>query len=93
MMAESPALPGNDGSGLDDHQAIPPAWPETSDPRPEDSVGRRESLTLRRRSPIDGELVPECQDLELQRGAGAEAGRKERKESEEDSSKSITSSA
>jgi hypothetical protein len=65
-------LPGNDRPWLHNDEGVPPAGPGVGEPRPEQAIRRLEprpsSAAL-----VDGELVPEREDLELQRAPGAEA--------------------
>ncbi len=55
-------MPAEDGLGLDDNQARPPASPQTGKPDPEDPVSPMEPGALRR-ALEDGYLLPERQVL------------------------------
>ena len=79
MIAKPSALPGEDGSRLDDHEGLSPPGPEPGEPGPEEAVSGPESRSPHR-SLADGELVPEGEDFELQRSSGAKADAEEREE-------------
>jgi len=85
VIAEPPALPGDDGSRLHDHEGLPPPGPEAGEPGPEEAVGGPESRPPHR-SLADGQLMAEREDLKLHRGAGTDGSAEERKESKEDRS-------
>ena len=64
MPAESPpviakalALPGDHGAGLDERQGALPARPQARQPRPEQTIGRKEPRAMDGVL-IDRELVP-----------------------------------
>ena len=66
------ATGGSDGlvsRRLDDVNGRAPSGPGVREPRPKDSVGRREGKTRAPRSMDNGELVAESADFQVQRGA------------------------
>ena len=67
------ALPGDDRPWLDDDESVPPAGPGVGKPRPEQAIRRLEAQPSRT-ARVDGELVPEREDFELQRAPGLEEG-------------------
>jgi len=73
----------NDGDRLDEDQGIPPAKPGPGQPRPEQSIGDL-GAGPGRAPLVDGELVAQREDLELEGGARSEASAERREEGEED---------
>ena len=59
-------MPADDRFGFDDHERRPPLPPDSREPDPEHSVEPRHANSTRARSLKDVELVPECEDFELQ---------------------------
>jgi hypothetical protein len=83
MIAEPAALPGDHGARPDEDENVPPASPGPGQPRPEQSIG--DPGAGPGRAPlVDGELVAQREDLELEGGARSEAGAKGREEGEKD---------
>ena len=83
MVAEPPALPGHDGARLDKDQGITPAGPSLGQPRPEEAIGDL-GVGSGGAPLVDGELVPQREDLELEGSARSEAGPERREEGDED---------
>src|SRR4030095_1281749 len=67
--AKTAAMPRDDRLRLDDMNGRAPAAPCMREPRPKDSIGRREAKTRPPRSIDDGQLVSERDDFQVQRGA------------------------
>jgi hypothetical protein len=67
--AKATTMPADDGLRFDDVQGRGPVAPRPREPRPERTVCRRQSETWTPRSVDHGELMAECQDLEVQRRA------------------------
>ena len=67
--AKPAAMPRDDRVRLDDVNRRVPAGPRVREPRPQDSIGRREAKTWAPRSMDDSQLVPERDDFQVQRGA------------------------
>ncbi len=83
MLAESPPLPGDDGAGLDEDQDVPPAGPGPGQPRPQESIGDLGASSPR--APlVDGELVAQREDLELEGDSRPEACAEGGEDGEED---------
>jgi len=68
MVAKPLALPGDDGARLDEDERVLPARPGFREPGPERAVGW---LRLRASPTVvkDRELMPQCENLEVQGGA------------------------
>jgi hypothetical protein len=66
VIAEAPALSGDHGRGLNKDQGLPPSRPVTQEPRPEEAV-RGANLRPPHRSAVDGQLMSQSDDLDLQR--------------------------
>ena len=65
MVAEATPLLGDDGARLDEHENVPPARPASGQPRPKQTIAHFGAGS--RTSPlVDGELVAQGKDLELQ---------------------------
>jgi hypothetical protein len=64
--AESVPMPGDDGFGLHDNERRPPLAPDSGKPDPEQPVDARQPQPTRMRSVKHAELVPVCEDFELQ---------------------------
>ena len=62
-------MPRDDCLWFDDKNGRPPVAPGLREPRPQETVGRREAKTWAAGSIHDGELVSECDDFQVQRGA------------------------
>ncbi len=86
---KGPAVPLDDGLGLNDDQASPPAAPSVEDESPKDPVPPGEMRPNKCRAMVDDELVAECHDLggqggprpeEYDEGAGQEAYQSEHPE-------------
>ena len=67
--AKPAAMPRDHRLRLDDVNRRAPAAPGVREPRPQDSIGRREVKTGTSRSMEDGQLVAERDDFQVQRGA------------------------
>src|SRR5262245_19319194 len=67
--AKAAAMPGEHRRWLRDMEGRAPAAPCVREPRPKDSIGRREAKTRAPRSIDDGQLVSERDDFQVQRGA------------------------
>ena len=83
MLAEPTALPGDDGTGLDEDQNISPAGPGPGQPGPEQPIGHC-GADSRRKSLIDGELVTQRKNLELEGNPRSERCAEQGQDSEED---------
>ncbi len=83
MVAEPAALPGDHCARLDEDENVPPASPVPGQPRPEKAIGDLDARS-RVAALIHGELVAQCEDLELQGGSRSEAGAERGDEGEED---------
>lgn len=62
-------MPPDDRLRRDDVKGGAPTTPCSREPNPKDAVRRREAATWPARSAHDGQLVPEREDLQVQRGA------------------------
>ncbi len=71
MVAEPAPLPGDDGARLDEDENVPPAGPAPGQPRPQQPIGDLGARS-RRASLVDGELVAQREDLELEGGPRSE---------------------
>ena len=71
--AESAPMPRDDRFRFDDHERRPPLVPGLRQPDPEQPVEARQPQPTRMRSFEHTELVPECEDFELQGRARASA--------------------
>jgi len=58
-------MPADDGVWLENPQAAPPAWPESGQQNPEQSVGWLEAQTARCALLQDGDLVTQSKDFGL----------------------------
>jgi hypothetical protein len=67
--AKAAPMPGEHSDGLYDVERRAPAAPYVREPRPENSIGRREAKTWASGSIHDGQLVSERDDFQVQRGA------------------------
>jgi hypothetical protein len=61
-------MPRDDCLWFDDMNGRPPVAPGLREPRPEETVGRREAKTWAAGSIHDGELVSKRDDFQVQRG-------------------------
>ena len=66
VLSGPPALPGNDGRGLDKHQRLLPSSPDSGNPSPDEAV-RWLDTRFRLQALVDTQLMSECQDLQLHR--------------------------
>jgi hypothetical protein len=70
---ETGAVPADDGLGFYDEQAIPPAWPETAERSPEESIQRVQyrpwPFTFE-----NGDLLSQCEDFQGRFAPTAEEG-------------------
>jgi hypothetical protein len=73
VVAKPAALPGDDGARLNEDQGIPPASPGLGQPRPEEAIGDL-GAGPGRAPLVDGELVAQREDLELDSGSRSEDG-------------------
>ena len=76
MVAEPATLPGDDGARLDEDQDVPPASPGPGQPRPEQSIGDL-GAGPGRAPLVDGELVAQREDLELEGGRDRKPARRD----------------
>jgi hypothetical protein len=83
MVPEPAALPGDHGARLDEDENVPPASPVPGQPRPEKAIGNLDARSCLA-ALIHGELVAQCEDLELEDGSRSEAGAERGGEGEED---------
>lgn len=58
MVTKALALPGDDGTGLNERQGILPGRPEPREPRPEQTIGRAKSRAMDGLL-IHGKLMPQ----------------------------------
>ena len=79
MISEALTLPGNDCAWAHEDEGVLPPGPGLRQPDPEDAVCWPE-LWLGSCSLVDGKLVAQREDLELQRKAGAKNGKHAREE-------------
>ncbi len=83
MVAEPTALPGDHGARPDEDENVPPARPCPGQPRPEEAIGDLDARS--HRTPlVDGKLVTQREDLELEGGARSEGSAERGDEGEED---------
>ena len=80
ILAESPAMPGNDRFRLDDDKRRTPAGPQVQQPCPQEAVHPRESSPPTLRPSKHVYLVAEGKNLQLQGRPGLEAGAEGAKE-------------
>ncbi len=83
MVAEPTTLPGDDGAGLNEDESIPPASPGPGQPRPEQPIGDL-GVGPRLAPLIDGELVAQGKEFELEGGPRSEASANGGEDGEED---------
>jgi hypothetical protein len=84
VVAESAPLPGDDGAGLHEDEDTSPAGPGSGEPGPEEAVGDVDPGSSVA-ALVDGELVAQGEDLELEGDPRAEAGSEGGEQGEEDS--------
>ena len=75
-------VPAEDGGGFHDVDAGPPIVPDGTEPGPQESIDRRQ-LWAFHRALKDTDLVAQRQNLQLERGAAPERGRKGGKQGRE----------
>jgi hypothetical protein len=85
VVSEPAALPGDHRARLDEHERVPPAGPGPREPCPEKAVGDLDAGSVAS-ALVDGELVAQGEDLDLECGPRAEAGAESGGERDEDSS-------
>jgi hypothetical protein len=77
VVAETPLLPLKYGPWLNEVESLAPSGPEARGPRLEHPVAGLDPKSARSASLVDGELMTQCNHLELQREPPAERGGKE----------------
>ncbi len=77
VVAAAPFLPLEHGSRPDDKKPIAPTRPQACEPGPEYSVAGFNTKTARSASLVDGELMAQRNNLQLQREPPAERGAEE----------------
>jgi hypothetical protein len=77
-------MPADDRFRFDDDERRTPLRPDSREPNPEQSVNARQPRATPMRTFKDMELMPKCEDLELQDRARTTAISKRRQEGGED---------
>ncbi len=70
-------MPLDDGCRFDQHHGVEDLWPDSVEPRPEQTVGGEEPRPARALPTQDGYLVSQSNELRFQRGAAAQPEREQ----------------